>query len=257
LNIVPASLLLRSITVTAASFRNTWNFPCNSSTAAFSCLFPKDAAFRGREKKHEFPDAFAQHALGQWCTDNNCEMYVVSADSDWQSTIVKGLIPLRKLEEFINAAVTDHNQEPSTRAMTRYEKHIETVTKAVTEAFHYSGFITDDVDGDVEGVKVTRLELNDPELLEVDEDSATISVSVDLDYVADVSYEDDDGGIWDGEDHTWAYRPTKRTDVEESENFDAELSIQFDPQNDEVFDVSCSIVEDFSVTVLPSDYELK
>ena len=76
--------------------------------------------------------------------------------------------------------------------------------------------------------------------------------------MAEVIYEDDDGGIWDSEDHVWAYRPTKHADVEESENLDAELSLQFDPNNDEVFRVSCSMGKgDFAVTVLPTEYELK
>jgi hypothetical protein len=37
----------------------------------------------------------------------------------------------------------------------------------------------------------------------------------------------------------------------------ASESIQFDPENENTFDVSCNIGKDFAVTVLPTDYELK
>lgn len=224
--------------------------------AIFKDYFEKKPPFGKGKNKHEFPDAFAQQVLTNWCEENDCKMYVVSADSDWQSRDER-LLPLRKLEEFIDAAVTDQETELSARVLRLYERYADKVKAAVTEAFNGSGFYTEDVDGDVNGVKITRLDIDEPQILEVDEGSATISVSVDLDYEADVSYEDDEAGIWDGEDHTWLFRPTKYVDVEESETFEAELSIQFDPDNDESFDVSCSIGTDFSVTVLPTDYELK
>jgi PIN domain len=233
------------------------NLEGTDAGAIFESYFQQKPPFGTGKKKYEFPDAFAQHAVGKWCNEHNCEMYVVSADGDWQSTDVKGLIPLHKLQEFIDAAVNDYNEEQSARAMMIYEKNIETIKAEVKKAFGYSGFITRDVDGEVEGVEVTRLELDDPQLLEVDDNSATISVAVDLDYKAEVSYEDPDEGIWDSEDHVWVYRPTRHAEVEESENFDAELSIQFDPNNDAAFEVSCSVGKDFSVRVLPSEYDLK
>jgi hypothetical protein len=223
----------------------------------FDAYFQRKPPFGEGKKKYEFPDAFAQHTLGKWCADKACEMYVVSADGDWQSTEVKGLIPLHKLQEFIDAAVTDYDEDLSALAIKRYETHIDKVKEAVTKAFRESGFITDDVDGDVNDVTVTRLALDDPQLLEVDELSATISVTADLDYTADVSYEDDDEGIWDSEDHTWVYRPTKSVDVEESENLDVEVTIYFDLDDDKVFDVVCGLAKDFSVTVLPSEYDYK
>jgi hypothetical protein len=228
----------------------------NDADAIFESYFRMKPPFGDGKKKYEFPDAFAQEALTKWCERNNSEMYVVSADSDWQSTD-KRLIPLRMLKEFIDAAVTDQAKELSEVVMSLYEKHLDKVKEAITEAFQNSGFYTDDVDGDVNEVKVTHLDVNDPQLIEVEEGLATISVSVNLDYEADVSYEDDDEGIWDGEDHRWFYRPTKHVEVEESENFEAELEVQFDMDTD-VFDVACSSFgKDFSVTVLPSDYELK
>ncbi len=224
----------------------------------FKDYFDKKAPFGEDKKKHEFPDAFAQQALINWCEANNGKMYVVSADPDWQA--LKGnkyLIPITTLPEFINSAVKDESDALTKKVLQLYRANLVKVEAAITEAFKESGFYTDDVDGDVNEVTVNQLTLNEPQILEVDGDSATLSVFVNLKYEADVTYEDDDEGIWDSEDHVWFYRPTKHVEVEESEHFEAELYMEFDSKNDYVFNVVCNIGKDFRVTVLPTDYELK
>jgi len=227
--------------------------------AVFKDYFDKKPPFGDEKKKSEFPDAFAQQVLTKWCENNDCKTYVVSADPDWQALKERSrcLIPMVKLQEFISLAVQDEAEELTNKVLRLYQGNLPKVEAAIKEAFKDSGFYTDDVDGDVNEVTITRLELDDPQILEVDEKSATVSVSVDLDYNADVSYEDDGGGIWDSEDHRWVYRPTKYEEVAESEIFEIELFIQFDSENDDSFDVSCHIGKDFRVTVLPTDYELK
>jgi len=227
--------------------------------AVLKDYFDKKPPFGEGKKKYEFPDAFAQQALTNWCEDNECQMYVVSADHDWQSLEgrSKCLIPLVTVQEFIDFAVKDEAEELSGKVLRLYRRNMPKVDEAIQEAFKDCGFYTDDVDGDVNEVTVTRLELGEPRILEVDDGSATISVSVGLDYTANVSYYDDNEGIWDSEDDRWMYRPTKHGHADETEKFEAELFIQFDPDNEESFDVSCTIGKEFSVTVFPSDYELK
>jgi len=227
--------------------------------AVFKDYFQKKPPFGQEKKKNEFPDAFAQHTLTRWCEDNGSKMYVVGADPDWQmlQQCSKWLIPIVKLQEFISFAVEDEAEELTKKVLRLYWHFLPKIEERIKQAFCESGFYTDDVDGDVQEVTVTRIALGDPQILEVDEESATVSVSVDLDYDADVSYEDDNEGIWDSEDHTWFYRPTKYQEVKESANFEVELLIQFDPNNEISFEVSCSIDKDFRVTVLPTDYELK
>ena len=155
--------------------------------AILDAYFQKKAPFGAGKKKDEFPDAFAQQALKKWCEENGCKMYVVSADADWQSC-GSPLIPLPRLQEFIDAGVKDQSEDLSERVLGLYKKNINKVEAAVKAAFEDSGFYTDDVDGDVNGVKIIRPELDDPLVLEVDEGTATISVSAVLDYEADVSF---------------------------------------------------------------------
>jgi hypothetical protein len=161
------------------------------------------------------------------------------------------------LQEFIDLAVKDEHRELSERVLLLYRKNLDKVEKAICEAFKDSGFYTDDVDGDVNGVEVRDLKIGDPLVLEVEAKSATLSVSINLVYSADVSYFNDSEGIWDNEDHEWSYRPTKYEDVEESTKFDVELNIEWKPDRNDFFEVSCKIDGDFRVTVLPTDYELK
>lgn len=234
------------------------NLDDTDAEAVFKNYFGKKPPFGDDKKKYEFPDAFAQQALSDWCDKNKSKMYVVSADPDWQSLKGnKALIPIVKLQEFVGLAVKDEAEELTNTVLRQYRANLARVEAAVKEEFANCGFYAEDVDGDVNEVTVTRLELGDPQILEIGDISATISVSVDLDYTADVSYEDDNEGIWDSEDHRWFYRPTKHEEVEESESFDAELTVHFDPENEQAFDVSCSIGREFSITVQPTDYELK
>jgi hypothetical protein len=208
-------------------------------------------------KKEEFPDAFAQHALGKWCEENKCEMYVISANKDWHE-LKKPLIPLTKIDEFLDAAVKDEaGEELATRVMNLYAKHLDNVEKAVREAFEGSEFYVRDVDGDVDEVKITTIKIDEPHVLEVESETATISVDVKITYIADVSYLNDDEGVWDGEDHVWSYRPTAYVEAEETEHFEADLEVQYDLNNEELFDVDCTINKTFPVTVMPTDYELK
>jgi hypothetical protein len=225
--------------------------------SVFRDYFDLKPPFGEGRKKEEFPDAFAQQALMNWCAKNRCEMYVISANKDWHAA-KNHLIPLVKLDEFIDAAVKDEAGEMlAAHVLKIYAKHLDKVEIAIIDAFKDSEFYTSDVDGDVDGVAVKRIKIDQPFVLEVDEETATMSVDVEIKYVADVSYFNDDGGIWDGEDHVWSYRPTAYTEAEELERFEVELEIQYDLNKEDVFEVSCTINKPFRVTVLPTDYELK
>jgi hypothetical protein len=222
----------------------------------FSDYFGHKPPFGEGRRKEEFPDAFAQETLSIWCEQNHCDMYVISANTDWHAPNAH-LIPLVKLQEFIDSALKDQVAELATNVERLYAKHSDRVERAIAEAFKDSEFFTSDVDGDVDEVKIDRLKIDDPFVLEVEEGSATVSVEVEVEYTASVSYLNDDEGIWDGEDHAWSYRPTAYTEAEETEKFEAELEIHYDPSDDDSFDVSCSIDRTFGVTVMPTDYELK
>ena len=163
-----------------------------------------------------------------------------------------------KLDEFLDAAVKDEAGEVlATHVLKIYAKHLDKVERAIMDAFEDSEFYTSDVDGDVDSVEVKSIKIDQPFVLEVDEETATLTVEVEIKYVANVSYLNDDEGIWDSEDHVWSYRPTVYTQAEESEQFEAELEIQYDLDNEDEFEVSCMINETFRITVYPTDYELK
>ena len=183
-------------------------------------------------------------------------MYGFSANRDWHA-LTKYLIPFAKLQEFLDAAVRDETEELASHILELYATHFHKVEAAIAEAFEGSEFYTSDVDGDVDEVKIKSIKIEKPLVLEVHETFATISVAVKIRYVADVSYLNDEEGIWDGEDHVWSYRPTVYAEPEETEQFEAELEVEYDSDDEEAFEMSCTINKTFSVTVLPTDYELK
>lgn len=225
----------------------------------FAKYFEKEPPFGEGKKKDEFPDAFAQTALEQWCEANGEQMYVVSADRDWREACQKSrtLISLMKLEEFISLAITDAQAKLAAQAVTLYERELSKVEQAVREEFENSGFYLEDEDGDVNEVTDTRIELREPLLLEVGEGYAIFHLSVRAEFSADVSYEDYGSGSYDHEDKKWMYVPTQEETVEEEANFEAEVLLQYDPKDPGDVDVDCTIGQDFGITVQPTDYELK
>lgn len=69
----------------------------------FKMYFEERPPFGSGDKKSEFPDAFALHALWQWCVHNKEEMYVVSEDKkcgDFCGTF-KDLKYIERLSKFL------------------------------------------------------------------------------------------------------------------------------------------------------------
>lgn len=228
------------------------------SEALLERYFKQEPPFDETKKKNEFPDAFAAACLASWCSENRQKMYVASADGDWRRIAEAGdqLIPLGKIEEFLSLYLQQKKQ--SDIALRLFEKHQQQISEQVAKEFQQSGFFLEDEEGDVNNVTLRKITLSEPLIIEVDEGYALLNVSVDAHYEAEVSYEDYANGIWDSEDHEYAFVPTEETTVEESNEFDAEITLEYDPENpDETLEASCSIPADFGITVQPTDYELK
>lgn len=221
--------------------------------AVFGDYFALRKPFGEGRNKSEFPDAFAQHALMKWCEKNGSKMYVISANQDWQG-VTDRLIPLTKLEEFIDAAVKDHAEHLPEVVLSLLRRHKDKVLRAIGDEFSTATFYTDDVEGDVDGIGIHNIDIGKALILEITNASAKISLEVKIDYTADVSYLNPDYGR---EERMWTYRPRRQTEADGAEQFDAEIHAQYDQANEDYFEVSCEIDRAFGVTVLPLDYEAK
>jgi PIN domain len=226
----------------------------------FESYFLKKHPFGEGKNKSEFPDAFALASLRGWCAENRQKMYAISRDRAIRAACgqTKELSPLSKIEEFIDLVNRDQQKKASVRAFARYTDNLREVENAIRKAFVEAGFYLEDEDGDAEDITIETIDLGEPSLLEVDDESATFSVSVNVEYTAEVSYSDYGSGSYDNEDKIWMYLPTREETVEEQSDFEAEIYLQYEGEEaDEDVSVDATMPRDFGITVQPTAYELK
>lgn len=218
--------------------------------------------FDAPNKKFEFPDAFAQATLEQWCADAGEKMYVVSGDSDWLSLLNEpqtALIPRASLEEVLDLAIKDEQEREAELALKVYRAHLPAIEAAIKKEFSEAGFYVEDTPGHVDGVEITAFQMDEPNLVLTEGDNAVFNVVVTLTFVAEASFENTDNGIWDSEEKTWIYLPTDEVEAEEETTFGVDLIIEYDADHPErAPNIACILDKtDFGVTVFPTDYELK
>jgi len=90
---------------------------------------------------------------------------------------------------------------------------------AVSEAFEQLGFFVDDEEGEVLEVTVDDVEIEELSLLEVKPNEARVEAFVQLQFVAQVEYDDMETSIWDSEDKVSI--PQRRIKSELTRTFEA------------------------------------
>jgi hypothetical protein len=209
----------------------------------------------GKNRKGEFPDAFVISALEGWCKKNGEKLYVVSSDSDFEEHCKQSanLIRLARPGEFVNEF---SNLDPDLRAVeTSAQRNISAFQTAISAEFQSLGFYLDDQDGDVSDVRVEEVELLDElSLLGVVGMVATFEVTAKVTYLADVSYDDPDSVINDGDGNYIALH-TVDTEIERSEEFTVTVDVVLDARSNFV---KVSAVRfppgDIAITAIEHDY---
>jgi hypothetical protein len=226
----------------------------------FEKYFAKQPPFGEGKKKSEFPDAFAFAVLDKWCDENKQGMIVVSGDSDWKSVAdqKRQMHWLPKVDDLID----EINQERKIAAEWDkfWDDHLGDVISAISAKFEGSEFHLVDEEGDVDGVTVTQTKLGEPALLEAEVHVATFSVTVEIAFEAEVTYEDFDSGVWDGVDKEWAFVPTREKVISKTAEFEAEVVILL--ERDALgglisVNMEVDFRSEFGLTVRPTDYEMK
>jgi hypothetical protein len=180
----------------------THTIPLESASASdvFDAYFSGQPPFDDEKKKSEFPDAFNIYALESWCKSTNEKVYVVATDPDIARHCRQSerLILLPRAGEYADL----FNRESATMRLVEEstQENLDPLREAITKTFEESGFYLDDLEGDVNEVKVEEVEIGDLSLLTVDGGVAQFEVSGNINFSADISYDDPETGIWDSED---------------------------------------------------------
>ena len=194
-------------------------------------------------KKREFPDAFVLQALSEYAEQNGLAMFVVSGDKLFQEACAAtpGLVPKKTISEMLDQVASDDKQ---LAAFVRAEtiKHIDEIKVEAKKEFEDRFYWVEDESGDAT-VKITKLTpANEPEILTIDKETATIRWSIAADYKADLSYDDSATATYDEGD--LVYVEHRDEEVERDVEMVVEIEVSYEPMVAESFEIlSISLTE--------------
>jgi hypothetical protein len=192
------------------------------------------------EKKYEFPDAFAVQALAEWAEDRDVPMFVVSTDKLFQDACggCKHLVPKNTINEVLDHVASDDKQL-ATFVRTETMKRISQITAEAKADFEDRYYWVEDQDGDAQ-VEVTNLQpADEPEIIEISKEEATLQLNIAATYKADLSY--DDSATASYSEGTLVYVEHRNEEVEREQELTVEIEVmyeQMDPDSFEIISVS-------------------
>ncbi|WP_405633136.1 PIN domain-containing protein [Pseudoalteromonas sp. Ld20] len=199
------------------------------TSVLLSKYFDESPPFSAK-KKDEFPDAISFLSLESWAKDHKEGIYIVSGDGDAEEWCKnnKGFYYLKSLNDFID--LYNKTEEKLTYLVHEiFETEKEWLLSIIEEEFKECEFsFRPDVGAHVENVNVTEIQNLELSVIEIDEERALLSISMHIDFTADVSGEDYDSAIWDSEDKEYIYIPSYSSTVEEGEFFDVTIEVYMD-----------------------------
>lgn len=183
----------------------------------FSLYFSRQSPFGDGKKKTEFPDAFALKAIQSYI--DNEYVYVVSQDSDLIKFCQdnKNFIHIDALDKVLDIL----NSHESERAkfikdyLQEQDKYLrELIKNRVNEASIYNNSTWEDAE--VIEHHVTEVGEIKPNIIEINDESCTISFEINVQYEVQVSGPDFVNGIYDKEaGRVYTFDDTIRSEIEE------------------------------------------
>jgi len=205
----------------------------------FKKFFANEPPFaENKEKKHEFPDAFAIQALAEWARTNDTNLLVVSGDELFREACGEWdeLVPKSTLNEVLDHVASDDLQRADiVRKATLRE--ISSIKAKATEEFEGRYYWVSDKDGSAT-VKVKTIELwVEPEIVFLEKGLALLQMALHATYEAKLSYNDLDTASYDPEDGALIYAKHREEKVEREELLMVEVQATLDPEELEFFDI--------------------
>ncbi len=204
------------------------------------------APFGTGKKKSEFPDAISTLSIEHWAEKTGDKLYVVSGDADFKkwSENHPCTILLNGIGDFLD--IYNRTEEKLTELVERlYKEDEEWIASVIKDKFLECGFLySDDYDAEVTDVDIDIFDVLAVNIIEVDEESASLSIRVRIGFAATISGHDYNNGIWDSEDHQYIYLPTFNEEMTFSECYDVSLKVIFNSENDEIYEIDKVMFDD-------------
>ena len=231
-----------------------------SPSEIFERYFQAKAPFNDKNKKVEFPDAFAGATLQAWCrSPPGRKIYIVSGDSDWrrlsQETdefiFVKALDQL--LELFADAEVVTCIKEAINHMMVE-------VLKRLTERVQSGDifFFVDDSasDGEVVDIEDVDIAIEDLHVVEAKGGVASLTLRCNVKVTLAVTADDPDSSYRDPDDGDFYSVWSVSGSVERELEMDATVDVTYDVNNPHAIAITSVSFQDKGVSISVEEDEL-
>jgi hypothetical protein len=173
-------------------------------TEVFDAYFNERPPFATSGKKSEFPDAFILSALNNISRDRGYKLYVISEDRDVKSYCQahENLLSLGRLDELLELILKNNQKlaEPAKFAEEVFEQFKDEVRRQLIELLKEAEFEIDDLEAEINGINIEKVEFLSRNLSDVDKDYAVFNVISKISLVIDFCVPDYDRSPWDSED---------------------------------------------------------
>jgi hypothetical protein len=166
--------------------------------------------FNSGKKKHEFPDAFALESIRNWALAEGRKVYVASQDNGMKEYCdeVTELVYVQSVDQFLDLAIRE-DQETASKLRAVIDANQDSIESFIETEFPSLGFFVDDREGDVNEVSVNEIEIHAMSIVKLNAGVATVELDLTIRFVADVSYDDIEHGIYDSETKSlWTQQET-------------------------------------------------
>jgi hypothetical protein len=205
----------------------------------FDRYFGRQPPFGDGKKKTEFPDAFSLSALEQFAETEKEKVYVVSDDADLVNACTghKYLIHINTLDKLLDTYNT-HESALSNLLKKFIDENQETLKDKIKEKMDDTGAFNEGSweDSEVEDFSARVVELYEPAVVNVDENSAVVTFDFDADIVATVIGPDWNGGYYDREEGRMHTFNSKTKYHAGTDTFTAEVELMFEYSNGKLND---------------------
>ncbi|OUM08758.1 hypothetical protein BW686_01945 [Pseudomonas syringae] len=200
-----------------------------NSNAVFNDYFNQQPPFGAGKKKSEFPDAFNMACLSSF-VGADAGLYVISQDQDLISYCEKNsrYILVSSLEKFLDIYY-EHMDTVSVAIKAHALIEAPSIKQLVKGSLEAEGAFNGAAweDSEVQDFVVTKVELSEPSVVSLFEDSCTLTFEANVEYSVSVSGPDYSNGLYDREDdviHTFGN--TVRQDYGEA-SFEVEVDAYY------------------------------
>lgn len=204
----------------------------------FNKYFSKSPPFGKSKKKHEFPDAFVLVALEGKLDEHKDGIYVIGGDPDFAAYCDKTpkLYHLKSLTHLIG--IYNLHQELTAFISELVRDNMQDILKNITDVIEDRMFYLSDEEGEAFDIEVLKIDIvDDIYIIDISESEAIFQFDFKTTISGNATYDDPDMGYYDKEDDCYHSFGSIETEIESDLKSPAEISIVFDRDNPDFFDL--------------------